>query len=134
LLGNKAHILFSEGIYRAAFYFVARRDFAENNPEALKGFLRAIQKGEEFIQREEDKSIGIVCQRLGSDRKLTESIWGDFVFQLMLDQMILMSLEDVARWAIKQGLTTQKEVPNYLDFIYMDALDEVRPEAVTIIR
>ncbi|MBL7212469.1 MAG: NrtA/SsuA/CpmA family ABC transporter substrate-binding protein [Desulfobacteraceae bacterium] len=134
LLGNKAHILLGEGIYRAAFYFVARRDFAENNPEALKGFLRAIQKGEELIQREEDKSIDIVCQRLGSDRKLTESIWGDFVFQLMLDQMILMSLEDVARWAIKQGLTTQKEVPNYLDYIYMDALDEVRPEAVTIIR
>ncbi len=43
-------------------------------------------------------------------------------------------MEDEARWAMKEGLTDKKEVPNYLDFIFMDALELVKPEAVTIIR
>ncbi len=53
---------------------------------------------------------------------------------LMLDQTILMSLEDEARWAMREGLTDKKEIPNYLDFIYVDALEQVKPETVTIIR
>jgi len=53
---------------------------------------------------------------------------------LMLDQTILVSLEDEARWAMKERLTDKKEVPNYLDFIYVDALEQVKPETVTIIR
>lgn len=52
----------------------------------------------------------------------------------MLDQTILMSLEDEARWAMREGLTDKKEPPNYLDFIYVDALEQVKPETVTIIR
>ena len=61
-------------------------------------------------------------------------IWAEFSFQLLLDQTILVSMEDEARWAMKEGLTDKKEVPNYLDFIFMDALELVKPEAVTIIR
>ncbi len=52
----------------------------------------------------------------------------------MLDQLIVIALEEEARWAIREGLTDKKKVPNYFDFIYVDALEEVNPEAVTIIK
>ena len=134
LLGQKALVLPSEGIYREDFYFVASRKFAKNNPEALKRFLRAVEKGEEFIRGKREKAISIVSERLKSDRALTSSIWGQFTFQLVLDQSILTSLEDEARWAIKEKLTKEKEVPNYLNLIHVDALKAVKPEAVTIVR
>jgi NitT/TauT family transport system substrate-binding protein len=47
---------------------------------------------------------------------------------------MLITFEDQARWRIKQGLTDATEVPNYLDYIYLDALEEVKPEAIGIIR
>ena len=53
---------------------------------------------------------------------------------MVLDQTILVSLEDEARWAMKERLTDKKEIPNYLDFIFIDALEQAKPEAVTIIR
>jgi len=68
------------------------------------------------------------------DKEFTALIWGEFSFQLLLDQTILVSLEGEARWAMKEGLTDKKEVPNYLDFICVDALEQVKPETVTIIR
>ena len=134
LLGEKAILLPSKGVFREDFYFVAKKDFIEDNPEALKSFLKAIEKGEEFIQKNREESINIVSERLKLDKKLTTSVWNDFDFQLMLDQTILITLEDEARWAIREGLTDKKEVPNYLDFIYTSALEHVKLEAVTIIR
>ncbi len=134
LLGEKVLLLPGEGIFREDFYFVPNRNFMENNPEILKSFLKAIEKGEEFIQKNREESIDIVCERLKLDKELTASIWSDFNFELMLDQTILITLEDEARWAIREGLIDKKEIPNYLDFIYMDLLENVKPEAITIIR
>ena len=134
LLGKKALILPSQGIYREDFYFVANKSFVNNNLETLKRFLKAIEKGQNFIRENKEESIKFVSQRLKLDKEPTALIWGEFAFRLILDQAILMSLEDEARWAIRERLTDKKEIPNYLDFIYMDALEQVKPEAVTIIR
>ena len=43
-------------------------------------------------------------------------------------------MEDEARWMITNNLTTEKQVPNFLDYIYEDGLKAVKPEAVNIIR
>ncbi len=137
LLGENAAVLEPGGgakIFREDFYFVPNRNFVENNPETLKRFLKAIEKGEEFIQKNREEAISIVSQRLGVNRESVVSVWDSFEFGLFLDQSILVTLEDEARWAIKNNLTTATEVPNYLDYVYMDALEEVKPEAATIIR
>lgn len=131
-LGNKALILPSEGMYREDFYFIARKDFIKSHPEALKQFLRAIKKGEEFIQKNSKEAMDIVAQRLKMDKEVLTATWGDFQFRLFLDQSNLLSLEDGARWAIRNKLTDATKVPNYLDYIYVDALKEVNPSAVTM--
>jgi len=46
----------------------------------------------------------------------------------------LTLFEDQARWSIENNLTSASKIPNYLDFIYLDALEAVKPEVVTIIR
>jgi len=137
LLGENAVRLQPRGgakIFREDFYFVPNRNFMENNPETLKRFLKAIEKGEEFIQKNKEEAINIVSQRLKLDKELVVSVWDDFVFQLILDQTIIITLEDEARWAIDNNLTDATEVPNYLDYIYFDPLEEIKPKAVTIIR
>jgi NitT/TauT family transport system substrate-binding protein len=132
VLGDKALVMPSEGMYREDFYFIARKDFIRSHHETLKRFLRAIQKGEDFIQNNRKEALDIVGQRLKIDKKILMETWGDFHFMLSLDQSILIALEDEARWAIKNGLTETTKVPNYLDYIYTDALMAVNPDAVTM--
>jgi NitT/TauT family transport system substrate-binding protein len=76
--------------------------------------------------------MDIVAQRLKMDGEVLTATWGYFQFKLFLDQSILLSLEDGARWAIRNKLTDATKIPNYLDYVYMDALKEVNPSAVTI--
>lgn len=131
-LGNKALIFPSKGVYRVDYYFIARKDFIKNHPQALKRFLRAINKGEEFILKNRKEAMDIVAQRLKMEREIIEATWGVFQFRLFLDQSIVLSLEDEARWTIRNKLTDATKVPNYLDYIYVDALKEVNPMAVTM--
>ncbi len=131
-LGDKAFVLPSSGIYREDFYFIARKDFIKNNPNAIKQFLMAIQKGEEFLQQKNTEAVEIVAKRLAMDKEVLMTIWKDFQFRLSLDQTFLIALEDEARWAIRNKFTDVKKVPNYLEFIHTKTLKEVNPSAVSI--
>ena len=131
-LGDKAVLLSSGGIYRADFYFVARKEFIENKFGALKRFLMAIEKAESFIRNNNKEAMDVVMQRLKMDRETLNGTWDNFQFGLFLDQSILTSLEDEARWAIRNKLTEATKVPNYLHYLYTDALKAVNPEAVLI--
>ena len=62
-----------------------------------------------------------------------ETTWADHKFIITLPQSLIMTMEDMARWKIENNLIETTEVQNYLGNIYIDALGEVKPEAVGII-
>jgi hypothetical protein len=41
-------------------------------------------------------------------------------------------LEKEARWAMGRQLILAKKAPNYLNFLYLDALKQVSPKTVTV--
>jgi NitT/TauT family transport system substrate-binding protein len=51
-----------------------------------------------------------------------------------LDQSLLVDFEEQTRWVLRNRLTTRQDMPNYLDFIYDNALRSVNPAAVSIVR
>jgi len=76
----------------------------------------------------------IVQRRLGLDPGYMDTVWRQNQFALSLDQSLVTAMEDEARWLISSRLTTGTEVPDFLHYIEDDALQAVRPEAVSIIR
>jgi NitT/TauT family transport system substrate-binding protein len=134
LLKDRAIRLPSSHVYRVMFNFLVMKDFARKNPEVLKRFLRSIDEATRFIRNNGEESKAIVAKALGLNEEAVNTFWDDFVLEISLDQSLLITLEDEARWAIKNNLTDKTEVPNYLDFVFMDVLDQAKPKAVTIIR
>ncbi len=55
-------------------------------------------------------------------------------FSVTLNLSFIIAMNDETRWMISNNLTTEKQVPNFLEYIYEDALKKVKPEAVNIIR
>jgi hypothetical protein len=51
-----------------------------------------------------------------------------------LDQAFLVDIEDQTRWALRNRLTARRKMPNYLDFVNIDGLLAVKPEAARIVR
>ncbi len=110
------------------------KSFAAENPEVLVKFLRAIIKATTLIHNQEEEAQKITANRLNLPKDVIAMHWADFTFDISLDQTMLINIESEARWAINNQLTDAQEVPNYLDYIYSDALEQVNPDAVTIIR
>ncbi len=133
-LGDKVVSFYADGIYTWTWNIVAGENFIAEKPETLLKIVRALVKAEEFTRENPDEAQNIVAYYLKMDRASLSESWGIFDFRIRLDQFLLVGFEDQARWAIKNNLTDATEVPNYLDYIYMDALEEVKPEAIGIIR
>ena len=134
LLKDKAIELPCGEIYRTTFNFAVMKGFAKDHPETLQNFLRAVDNAVTFIRNNKEKSQAIVATSLNLDEENVKAIWDDYVFEIFLDQSLLLSWEDIARWAIKNKFTDKTKVPNYLNFIYLGGLEAVKPEAITIIR
>jgi len=133
-LGDNAIVLSSRVGYEATFNLTTKNDFIENHPESIRKIIKALAKAEEFTKDNREESVDIIALRLGADREDIDKLWDDYRFRLSLSQTLITTLEDEARWAIRSSFTDKTEVPNYLDYIHMDALEEVKPEAISIIR
>ena len=125
-------LLTSPTPFRKDFYFVVRSSYARDHQATIQKFLKALFNAEQYIRSNPQQAQDIAAERIGADTDLVRSIWKKFTFSISLDQSILVALEDEARWAKESGYT-DKNVPNYLDFIYLDAMKVARPSSVTII-
>ena len=132
-LGDKAVSFYGDGIYIWTWNIVARKNFVTEKPETILKIVRAFVKAEEFIRENPDEAQNIVAHYLKINRALLSELWGIYNFKIALGQFLLVAFEDQARWAIKNNLTDKTEVPNYLNYIYFDALEAVKPEACTIV-
>jgi len=133
-LGDNAIILPSDVGYQATFNLATMNDYIENNPELIRNVIKALVKAEEFANNNREESIDIIASRLETNREDIDKLWDGYRFKISLSQSLILTLEDVARWSMQNNLTDETEIPNYLDYIYMDALEEIKPEAITIIR
>jgi NitT/TauT family transport system substrate-binding protein len=113
---------------------ISTNEWITKNPELLRRFLTSLSQAEDYLARNPAEARAIVRKRLNLDAAYMESVWFQNQFSLSLDVSLILAMEDEARWMIKNNLTAEKQVPNFLDYIYEDGLKAIRPAAVNIIR
>ena len=118
------------------FYFVliTKEDWIENNPAAAERFMKSLLEAEDYIKDHPEEAKGFVKDRFDYESDYMDYSWPKQEFAVILEQAMLIAFEDQARWRIDNNLTDATRVPNYLDYIYLDALEKVKPEAIGIIR
>jgi NitT/TauT family transport system substrate-binding protein len=133
-LGADGTLFYDREIYTETFNVAASQDFVKNNPETVKRFLRALIKAENFVATHPDEAQAIVSVATKIDRSLVHDVWNAFNYRVALDQRLLITLEDESRWAMKNRLTDQTVMPDYLRYIHQDSLRAVKPDAIRMNR
>ena len=121
-------------VYTESFCIAAMQEYVNRNPEVVKKVLRALIKAESFANRYPEESQRLVVDFTKADKAILKDAWDVFTFGVALDQSLLVDFEDQTRWVLRNRLTTIRDMPNYLDFIYDNALRSVKPAAVSIVR
>ena len=134
LLGDNAIELPSFEINRTTFSFATMKNFSKEHPDILERFLRALDTAGAFTKQDREKAQEIIAGSFNLNKNVVNAAWDDFAFRISLDQALLVSWDNIARWAIKNGLVNKKKIPNYLNYICLDTLQAVKPNSITIIR
>lgn len=132
-IGENAETFYSKGIYTMYYNLIASNDFIAENPDTIKGMLRALIKAEAYAKENPDEIVKTLAKRMHTDDQSAFGLINNYDSTIRLEQSLLITLDAEARWLIKKGLTNKTKPPNYLDYIHLDSLAEIAPESVTII-
>jgi len=133
LLHDNAVVFAAPGIYRFTANLVVLNSLIEQNPAVIGKMISALIQAEEFAGKHPEQSMQIVSERLGIRAAELSALWQGLDLRVSLEQSFLLSLEDEADWVMRSGFTDTTTRPNYLNFIYLDGLNSVKPEAITVI-
>lgn len=133
-MGNRIAVFHDERLYSDIVCLSASQDFIKKHPETIKKALKAFLKAETFAKEHPDEAQRIISEALKIDKKILAGLWDNLFFRVTLQQSLLVSLEDQLHWAQESRMVKNKDQPIYLDFIYADALQSIKPEAVKIIK
>lgn len=110
------------------------KDSLSTHKETFEKFLDALIKAEAYIKTNPADALTIAKKYISpSDYEYLASDFGSLEVKIDLDQAMVIYLENQARWTIANKFTDKTVIPNYLDYIYFDALEAIKPEAITII-
>jgi NitT/TauT family transport system substrate-binding protein len=113
---------------------VCRGEFVKYHPNLTKRFLQALRKAELYYQDNPQKSRAQILDYPARKDSVFKDDLPFMSYGLYLEKPFLVMLEDEARWFIARGQSDAMDVPNFLDFIYFDGLDSVKPDGISIIR
>jgi NitT/TauT family transport system substrate-binding protein len=109
-------------------------EWTAENPGLITRFLESLIEAETYIASHPEAAKAIIQGKLDYTEAYVASVWPDYRFSVSLGESLVVAMEDEARWLIRNNLTSEKQVPSFVDYIYIDGLETVRPEAVKIIR
>jgi len=112
--GGNGVAFYGQDVYESIYNVAAMRAYIAAHPETIRKILRALRRGAQYCAA---APVALPT----------------YHFRVVLDQGLILALEDEARWAIKNRMSERADMPNYLDYMYLDGLETVRPSAVTII-
>jgi NitT/TauT family transport system substrate-binding protein len=128
-LGENAVLFFDQEIYTETFNLAAAQDIVLKEPETVKRFLRALVRAEAFVAKRPQDAQRIMATATRTDLELVQDVWDAFNYVVRLDQTLLITLEDEARWAMKNGMTGRKTTPDFRRIIHPDCLKAVKAES-----
>jgi NitT/TauT family transport system substrate-binding protein len=110
-----------------------RNDWIAQHPELVKQFLTALTGAQDYVVNHPTETKAIIEKEYNSTNAYVNQIWPDHEFAVSLDQSLILTMDDEAQWLISNNLTNATQVPNFINYIYLNGLETVNPDAVNII-
>ena len=132
-LGARVRAFYEQELYSETALLVGRHGFGREHPEAARRVLRALLEAEALFREHPAEARRAVAQDLGEEGGLLDQTLGQFVFEVRLDQGLLVLMEEEDRWARRLGPTAGRPA-DILELLDPAPLLAVEPGRVGLIR
>jgi ABC-type nitrate/sulfonate/bicarbonate transport system substrate-binding protein len=111
----------------------AHNSWISAQSEAINRLLKSLCKAQEYIEKHPQESQAIIKKRLNYSDAQLAGLATQHIYGLSLFQSMIVAMEDESRWMISSNSTTEKNIPDFIKYVYLDGLQKVEPSAVNII-
>ena len=132
-LAGKAISWHAQGGQDFFFLLITKDELIKTRPRAITGLLKGVLEAEAFMKEREKEAVNIVSRALNLTPENVAATWSKARLRVRLDQELLTLMEDEARWAIRNKMVDGQKVPNYLNLLYLEGLEKIKPEAVSVV-
>ena len=112
---------------------ICRDEWITRHPELVIRILESLAQAEKYAVNYPVEAEVILQKRLNLKPSYAKTVRLRNQLSLSLDQSLLVAMEDEARWMIKSKLTPERKIPDFAEYIYVDGLKAIKPEAVNIV-
>ena len=112
---------------------ISTNEWITQHPELCSKFLNSLYQAEEFVKNHPTEAKAILKNQMNFSDTYVETVWHQNQFALSLEMSLILTMEGEARWLISKNLTNQTVVPDFTNYIYLEGLRSVNPDAVNII-
>lgn len=120
--------------YAQRYVLVGRGEYVQAEQQALRRLLYALTEAESFAHAEPQRAKAALAELIKLSPEGLDPSWQDMTFEVEQQQAQLVTLEDVATWAMARGYAPVQSMPNFLSHLALDPLLAVGPERVTVVR
>jgi NitT/TauT family transport system substrate-binding protein len=112
---------------------ISTTTWISNNHEMVEEFLASLAQAQHYLINNPSTGQSIAMNQLNFTSNYVQITWPNYDFTLSLDQSLLLAMQDEATWMISNNLTNSTSLPNFLKNVYLDGLQSVDPNSITII-
>jgi ABC-type nitrate/sulfonate/bicarbonate transport system substrate-binding protein len=132
--GDRAVTLRAPDAYSQTYVIVGRQDYVRDHQQELRRMLRALLDADAFVDADPQSAKALLAGWLKLSPQAFDPSWQDVTLEVEQQQAQLVTLEDVATWAMTRNYAPSQPVPNFISHLELDAMLAVSPERVTVVR
>ena len=120
--------------YAQNYVLVCQRDYVLAHQQELRQVVRALLDAEAFVNADSQRAKDALAGLLKLSPETFDPSWQDVTLEVEQQQAQLVTLEDVATWAMARNYAPTQPMPNFVSHLALDTLLAVSPERVTVVR
>lgn len=132
--GKLVVTLLAPDAYAQTYVLVGKRDYVLAHQKELRQVLRALLDAEAFVDDDPRMARKVLSGILNLTPETFDPAWQDVTLKVEEQQAQLVTLEDVATWAMARGYAPAQPMPNFVSHLALDTLLAVSPQRVTVVR
>ena len=127
-LGKNGVVFNPTKINTKTFQLVSSESFINNNPSTIEKYLKALVQAEALINIKTDMVKQQYEKYPSVSQDQINSQWDTTTFQLHMDDFFLDELSEQGNWALANGLTKNKVLPDVKTLMYTEGLRKAKPQ------
>jgi len=120
--------------YAQTYVLVGRQDYVRAQRPALGQVLRALLDADAFVEADPASAKRLLAGMLNLRPETFDPAWQDVTLEVEQQQAQLVTLEDVATWAMARRYAPSQPMPNFVSHLELSTMLAVSPERVTVVR